>query len=89
MQRCPDTSAGLFASVAFFVVVRVCACLQSAPDVSITKSPTSGSVPVGGTFTYNITVRNSGSAAATNVTVVDVLPPGLQFAPSWTPPSGE
>lgn len=69
-----------------------CACvllLQIAPDVSITKSPTGGSVPVGGTFTYNITVRNTGSAAASNVTVVDVLPTGLQFAPSWTPPSGE
>jgi uncharacterized repeat protein (TIGR01451 family) len=68
--------------------VRVLVPWQVAPDVSITKSIPSAAVPLGSVVTYNITLRNNGSAPASNVTMVDVLPPGLQFDPSWTPPSG-
>lgn len=62
--------------------------VQVAPDVSITKTPATGSVPLGGVFTYNIRLNNTGTAPANNVTMVDTLPPGLQYDPVWTPPTG-
>jgi len=44
---------------------------QTAPDVTITKTPVNGSVPVNQPFRYNITVTNNGQAPASNVTMVD------------------
>lgn len=58
-------------------------------DVSITKSPTTGQVAVGSSFAYNITLKSEAAVVATGVKAVDVLPPGVQFDPTWTPPAGE
>jgi uncharacterized repeat protein (TIGR01451 family) len=49
------------------------------PDVTITKSPGSVSVPISGSGSYNITVSNVGSQAASNVVVTETLPAGLQY----------
>jgi uncharacterized repeat protein (TIGR01451 family) len=48
------------------------------PDVSISKPPTI-SIPIGTNGNYTITVNNTGDVPAPNVTVVELLPPGLQF----------
>eukprot|EP00775_Hariotina_reticulata_P006230 gene6230-6467_t len=53
--------------------------VAAAPDMTIGKSPPSGSVNVNQTFPYNITLTNVGSAPATNVTMVETLPAGLTF----------
>ena len=58
-----------------------------AADLSITKTTASGSVAVGTTFSYTITVLNNGPATATGVTVNDTLPAGLEFV-SATPSQG-
>jgi uncharacterized repeat protein (TIGR01451 family) len=47
-------------------------------NVIISKPPTI-SLPIGTNGNYTITVNNTGDAPAPNVTVVEVLPPGLQF----------
>lgn len=45
-------------------------------------------MPLNGVATYNVTVSNIGSAPASNVTVVETLPTGLQFTPGWGAPTG-
>jgi uncharacterized repeat protein (TIGR01451 family) len=46
--------------------------------ITIAKPP-SVSLPIGTNGNYTITVNNTGAEPVTNVTVVEVLPPGLQF----------
>jgi uncharacterized repeat protein (TIGR01451 family) len=48
-------------------------------DLSLTKTTTATSAIIGSTIPYLITVTNHGPSTATNVTVTDDLPPGLQF----------
>ncbi|HYR28574.1 MAG TPA: Calx-beta domain-containing protein [Thermoanaerobaculia bacterium] len=55
-------------------------------DLAVTKSGPAAMQP-GSQVTYTITVTNDGSAAATNVTVVDPLPASLTFV-STTPTQG-
>src|SRR5262249_35420313 len=56
----------------------------SGVDLIVTKTvnpvyPTP--VPVGGSITYNITVRNNDSSlSATNVKVIDTMPPGIYYS---------
>jgi uncharacterized repeat protein (TIGR01451 family) len=67
-------------------------CLQTAalfPDVSITSTPGNVSVPVGSITNITLFVSNIGTGPATNVTLVELLPPGLQIDQPWVPPSGE
>jgi uncharacterized repeat protein (TIGR01451 family) len=54
--------------------------LAPRSDVTIDKSDL-GTDPVGsaGAISYTLTVNNSGPQPATNVTVVDTLPPGVSF----------
>ena len=54
------------------------------PNLQITKTPDQEgdagySVSPGGTATFTITVKNTGSGAATNVVVLDTLPAGLDW----------
>ena len=52
----------------------------ASSGLSIVKTPSIGSsVNTGQTFAYLLAVTNAGPSAATNVTVTDVLPPGLTF----------
>lgn len=53
---------------------------NAAPDLAVAISDSPDPITTGGTLTYTITVANSGSAAAANVTVTDNLPPQLTFA---------
>jgi uncharacterized repeat protein (TIGR01451 family) len=59
----------------------------ASADLSIAKTTTSQSAPVGGTLTYTITVTNAGPSTATGVVVTDTLPAGLQLI-SATPSQG-
>jgi uncharacterized repeat protein (TIGR01451 family) len=56
-------------------------------DLTLTKTTTATQALTGSTLTYTITAHNNGPASATNVTVVDDLPNGLQFV-SATPSQG-
>lgn len=49
-------------------------------DLSITKTAGQTSVLPGGEITYTITATNSGSSAATNVTIMDNLPANTTFS---------
>jgi uncharacterized repeat protein (TIGR01451 family) len=55
-------------------------------DMSITKSTTATSAPIGSTFSYTIVVTNNGPDAATSVVMTDTLPSSLLFR-SITQPS--
>ncbi len=56
-------------------------------DVSLTKSATA-TVNANGTITYSLTASNAGPAAATGLSVLDTLPPGVTFVSAsgtgWT-----
>ncbi|WIA44534.1 hypothetical protein OEZ86_007268 [Tetradesmus obliquus] len=56
-------------------------CITEFPDVTISKAPATVSVPINGTGTYTITVRNVGNQTASNVVVKETLPPGLEYVP--------
>lgn len=49
------------------------------PDVTISKSPASLSVPIGSNASYSIIVSNVGGAAASSVVVTETLPAGLVY----------
>ena len=57
------------------------------PDLSVTKTDSPDSVPVGADLTYTMTVTNSGSLNATGVTLTDTLPPDTTIL-SITPSQG-
>ena len=48
-------------------------------DLSVTKSASPNPGQVGTNITYRITVTNDGPAQATNVTLIDTLPSGVNF----------
>ena len=48
-------------------------------DLTLTLSGSGATVPVNGTYTYAITVRNAGPNAATGVTVSDAAPAGMRW----------
>jgi uncharacterized repeat protein (TIGR01451 family) len=56
-------------------------------DVSISKLTAPKDVATGGTITYSVTVSNSGPTAATNVSLVNLLPGGVTYV-SQTQTSG-
>jgi uncharacterized repeat protein (TIGR01451 family) len=59
---------------------RVCAEIRvGAPQLAIEKSGP-GQATIGSQITYNVVVRNTGSATARNVVVRDAIPPGLTHA---------
>ncbi|MEK7747513.1 MAG: right-handed parallel beta-helix repeat-containing protein [Nitrospirota bacterium] len=51
-----------------------------APNVTITKTTSTSSVPQGGQAIYTITVTNTGAGDASSVTVNDPLPTGFTYA---------
>jgi uncharacterized repeat protein (TIGR01451 family) len=55
-------------------------------DMSITKTTTATTAPIGSTFSYTIVVTNNGPDTATNVVMTDTLPASLLFR-SITQPS--
>ena len=50
---------------------------QDFADLTVSMTASASSVVVGTPLTFDITVRNLGSAAAANVHVIDTLPAGL------------
>lgn len=55
--------------------------LQPNPDVAIVKTGPASVTP-GNTMSYTLTVSNTSTVAANNVSVVDHVPSGLTFVPS-------
>jgi uncharacterized repeat protein (TIGR01451 family) len=57
-------------------------------DLAIVKTDSADPVTLGSNFSYTLSVTNAGPNAATNVSVVDVLPAGLTFVSAtgtgWT-----
>jgi uncharacterized repeat protein (TIGR01451 family) len=53
-------------------------------DLKIAKTASAGSVYVGGSLAYTITVENLGPETATGVTVTDPLPSSVKFASATT-----
>ncbi len=61
----------------------------AVPDLVITKTALTTQTVVGGPVTYRIDYANQGNDTATNVTIRDTLPTGMQWvgdtaAPPWT-----
>ncbi len=56
--------------------------IAAAPDLELAGSAGAGSVPVGARFEYQFTVTNNGTAAATGVTVSDILPTSVTLVGS-------
>jgi uncharacterized repeat protein (TIGR01451 family) len=54
------------------------------PAISVTVSTGIPEVGLGVNAVYTITVANTGSAEAPGITVIDILPPGLEFAGTQT-----
>lgn len=52
---------------------------EAEADLSLTKTASVSSIPVGGEFTYTMRVANAGPFAAPNATVTDALPLGVTF----------
>jgi uncharacterized repeat protein (TIGR01451 family) len=62
--------------------------VNQSPSLSVVKAGPTGAAQVkhpGDTYSYTLTVSNSGNAAATSFTVTDALPAGLT---TTSPPSG-
>lgn len=55
------------------------------PDLRVTKSDSVDPVTTEGTLTYTITVVNHGDGTATNVSIIDDLPTGLNLVSSSLP----
>jgi len=77
-----DTSAGQTDAPPYMITV------LGAPEIGALVTVAPGSVKTGGTVTYTVRVTNNGTAQATDVGVLITLPPGLTFASSVTPFSG-
>ena len=61
--------------------------VNSAADLSLTKSDSPDPVPAGQLLTYSLTAHNAGPSSATGVELVDTLPSGVTFD-SATPTQG-
>lgn len=61
--------------------------LPATSDLSLVKNVDRAEINVGEQVTFNVVVSNSGPDPATNVSVIDSLPPGLEFV-SATPVVG-
>ncbi|KAF8055670.1 hypothetical protein HT031_006692 [Scenedesmus sp. PABB004] len=60
-------------------------CCTSLPDMTITKTASATSVFIGDLISYTLTATNLGPGAASNVTVTDTLPAGLDFVSAGSP----
>ncbi len=56
------------------VTSHVTSYVQTAPNLTITKTTSTPTVSAGGTATYAITITNNGNADATGINVYDILP---------------
>ena len=70
-----DELHSLFKSVPASVTVRVI----KEEGLTITKTSSPNPVDLGGTLTYQLTVKNDSSATSTDVVLTDDLPQGVQF----------
>src|SRR5437764_236590 len=52
-------------------------------DLTLTQQGPSGPILVGDPVNYTLTVVNHGPADATNLTIVDTLPPGLTIGSTY------
>jgi LPXTG-site transpeptidase (sortase) family protein len=63
--------------------------LRTAPNLGLAKSNGVSTVTAGGTTTYTLTVSNTGNTATSGtITIVDVLPVGMNIADGAVTPGG-
>ncbi|TDB65254.1 DUF7507 domain-containing protein [Arundinibacter roseus] len=74
------SAAGCFSAPAKVdVSIFDCAIDTVKADLAIYKTVDKATVQVGGEVTYSIKVKNNGPKAATNISVIDILPEGLEY----------
>jgi uncharacterized repeat protein (TIGR01451 family)/gliding motility-associated-like protein len=61
------------------VTIVDCANDTVKTDLAIYKTLDTNRVEVGGEVTYSIKLKNNGPANATNITILDILPEGIQY----------
>ncbi len=74
------SAGGCFSSPAK-VEVTIFDCSNTTPrtDLAIFKTLDKPTVQVGGEVTYSIKLKNNGPSNATNITIIDILPEGIQY----------
>jgi uncharacterized repeat protein (TIGR01451 family) len=81
-------SPGVYTRVSQFTSDIQSTMLAASSDLKITKTAAPTPIVSGNSLTYTLWVTNMGPATSTNVTVTDVLPPGLTLT-SATPSQGD
>jgi uncharacterized repeat protein (TIGR01451 family) len=86
---CADPNLpGVYTRVSQFTSDIQSTMLAASSDLKITKTAAPTPIVSGNSLTYTLWVTNMGPATSTNVTVTDVLPPGLTLT-SATPSQGD
>ncbi|MFM5961756.1 MAG: lipase family protein, partial [Dolichospermum sp.] len=66
-------------------ILAIDAVSASLPDLAVVRINQPGTLEVGDTYTYTLTVSNTGTADATGVVLKENLPSGVNFVDSTTP----
>jgi uncharacterized repeat protein (TIGR01451 family) len=84
--RCGGNVLAIATTTTNLLLVQTALVRQAAAaDLSVAQSPSAGTALVGSNFTYSITVSNAGPAAATNATLIDVLPADTSLVSASSP----
>jgi uncharacterized repeat protein (TIGR01451 family) len=79
-STCPNTNAqGCYSLTYTVTLVDDAASRVRLPDLAVTKTDSPDPVYVGSALTYDINMKNNGSATAGGVAVADNLPEGVAF----------
>jgi len=73
------SSTGCFSAPAKVVVTIFDCPDRDTLDLAVKKTVDKPTVEVGGEVTYTITLKNNGPTTATNITLIDILPPQLEY----------
>ena len=73
------TSTGCFSAPAKVNVTIFDCPDKDTLDLAVKKTVDKPTVEVGGEVTYTITLKNNGPVTATNITLIDILPPQLEY----------
>jgi uncharacterized repeat protein (TIGR01451 family) len=83
-----SVSRNMLSWLAFTAMVSVTSTAYAASNLVINQTDNPDPVPAGGNVTYTLSVANSGTTAATGVTLSDTLPTGSTFVSATAPTGG-
>jgi uncharacterized repeat protein (TIGR01451 family) len=84
--RCSANVLAIATTTTNLLLVQTALVRQPASaDLSVVRSADAGTATIGSNFTYSIIVSNAGTAAATNVTVIDVVPADATLVSASSP----